>query len=788
MAESASQGIVNIKMELRRATMEAQRLGLELANAKDNADMDPNKIREMSDALNEATNKAAGLKDQINDTNERINVLAGGSKFEIAANGLGDMSSKLASLDFEGARESSERMVSTIKSINPADATKALNDIKGTFINMASAGVAGFKGVINVVGMMSKAFIQFGISLLANPIFLLVAAIVAIVVAIVMFLNKIGVLKKVMEALGAVFDFIVGVIDAIVQGFKDLTDWLGFSNNAAEDAAQRQADAAEKTAKAYEKKSAGVVAGYDHEIKMAELSGESTREAELKKAYYILNTAKARAKADIAAYQSAKLAGDLDEEELAALKDKMDASVLGAKESGYAIEELNAKFRKEDKDARTKKAEDDAKIEDDKNKKIEDANKKAAEDAKKRREEENKARIAADKMIIDITLENMEEGVDKELAINAEKYKRLRDDNLNNALITAKQRNAIDALLLEQKTAEENKILEDDRKNKLDADRAFNDELLALRQGINMTESESLKAAYDSDLENLKRRFADKLITEEQYLQLSGALKSKYGEEQAAIDKDIADREAVAKAELGATDLEGKLAQMELERQMELENTELTASEKELINQKYDQMRLDAIEKERQEKLKALSADIDIAKQGLAAAQGLSDAVFAVKKRNLVKGSAEELKMAKQQFKINKALQIGGAIMDGAKAVISSLAQSPIAIGPVPNPAGIASLAFVGITAAANIAKIAATKFEGGGGGGGSAPTPPSISAGEAATPSMNLFGSGNEGNNATAAKSVEGQNNININATVSVSEISEVQDRVKVIEDRGTL
>jgi len=85
---------------------------------------------------------------------------------------------------------------------------------------------------------------------------------------------------------------------------------------------------------------------------------------------------------------------------------------------------------------------------------------------------------------------------------------------------------------------------------------------------------------------------------------------------------------------------------------------------------------------------------------------------FANKMRKVEKGSKEEEKLARKQFKINKALQLAGAIMDAGKAMTASLAASPVAIGPVPNPAGIASLAFAGVTSLANIAKIAATQFE----------------------------------------------------------------------------
>jgi hypothetical protein len=119
---------------------------------------------------------------------------------------------------------------------------------------------------------------------------------------------------------------------------------------------------------------------------------------------------------------------------------------------------------------------------------------------------------------------------------------------------------------------------------------------------------------------------------------------------------------------------------------------------------------------------------LEFAQQGLNALSELTDVVFANKLSKVKKGSKEEEALAKKQFKFQKALQLGGATIDAAKAINASLASAPVAIGPVPNPAGIASLALAATTGAASIAKIAATKFE----GGGSAPdtTTPSIGGG----------------------------------------------------------
>jgi hypothetical protein len=135
-----------------------------------------------------------------------------------------------------------------------------------------------------------------------------------------------------------------------------------------------------------------------------------------------------------------------------------------------------------------------------------------------------------------------------------------------------------------------------------------------------------------------------------------------------------------------------------------------------------------------------INAGFELANQSLQATQNLTDIFFNYKISKAKKGSKEEEDLARKQFNINKALQIGLATIDGFKAISASLALSPVAIGPAPNPAGIASLAFVAISTAATIAKIASSQFKGAGGGGGGGETPtvgsPSIPSGNG-TPSI---------------------------------------------------
>ena len=65
--------------------------------------------------------------------------------------------------------------------------------------------------------------------------------------------------------------------------------------------------------------------------------------------------------------------------------------------------------------------------------------------------------------------------------------------------------------------------------------------------------------------------------------------------------------------------------------------------------------------------------------------------------------------LAMQQAKRQKAMAVMNATLNAAAAIIASLAQSPVAIGPIPNPVGIASLALATVTGVAQVAAAVAT-------------------------------------------------------------------------------
>jgi hypothetical protein len=231
--------------------------------------------------------RAGEVADRIKDANDAVNVFASGSKFEQITNSFGGIKDSLMSLDFEEASEKAKVFASSLGGLNAQDISKSL------------------KGLTSTVTTMGSAFVKLGVQILANPIFLLVAVITAIVVAIGVWLNKIGVLQKVL-------DFLMTPINALIDGFKELTDWLGLTSYAAEENARKMEKANEKAFKSSEKRTAAISDSYDIEIAKAKAAGKDTTDLELKKSKAISDAAKKRLADARSEYAQLKKLNDSD--------------------------------------------------------------------------------------------------------------------------------------------------------------------------------------------------------------------------------------------------------------------------------------------------------------------------------------------------------------------------------------------------------------------------------------------------------------------------------------------
>jgi len=316
-------------------------------------------------------------------------------------------------------------------------------------------------------------------------------------------------------------------------------------------------------------------------------------------------------------------------------------------------------------------------------------------------------RLNTARKIEDLENSLLKDGIEKELEINRDKFRRLQEDAKKNTKLTAKERAALKDLYDKQELAQQKVInkkyvdLEKEKNKKIDEEKAkANQERIDKEDALFQLELDLMKDRQMAEIIALSQSYEAKYLLAQDNAELTKQLEAQFLIDQAAIED-----------------------QFRLEK---------LAKDKEASDKQKD-----LIESERQARLEAIQKGLEYAQQGADAIQQIGDLVFSNKMAKLEEGSKEEEELARKQFKFNKAMQLGGAIIDAGKAITASLASAPIAIGPVPNPAGIASLAFAATTSAVNIAKIASTKFES---TGDPADTPtPNID--ESAAPNFNVVG-----------------------------------------------
>lgn len=673
-------GIQQIKKDLRD-------LKSELANATD-----PEQMAQLAE-------KAGLLSDKLKDANEKVAVFAAGSPFERTNNALGLMTSQLASLDFEGAAESAKSFSVAAKGINGEQIATQL------------------KGLGGVVANLGKGFITLGATILTNPIFLITAAITAIIVIIGALLNKLGFLKPILNAIGDVFRFIGDVIDAVVDSIKDFLDWLGLTAFAAEESAARQQAALEKTAEARENELKKTVTAYDRKIAIANIEGKNTVDLERQKQRAIAQTEAARYKDLVAAIKAAKEKGDVDAEEIKKLKEKAVAAKEAAGNARFELEKINAQEKADNKK---------------KNEEIEKSNK---ESYKKRLDEQKQYasnRLSAIKMMQDLELDLMDEGITKELAQNKTKYQRLIEDTLANEKLLSSEKDKIVALLREQE--------------------------FEAQKEINQKYADDTKKALDEADQNKLNKEKEK----------SAALI-----EQKRKDID-------AELQLDATTLETKKALLNEAMALELANTDLTENEKLLIKQRYAKEAAALDDKEKQEaiaKAQAKAAALQSIEQSLFSGIQALGSIFINDQKKLEKFNKAQ---ALVQIGIDTAKAISALVANSqanpANAVTGGLA------GVAQFASGIASI-LVNIAKAKQLLTNPASSPSGGGGGGGA--TAQSVSP---QVPQINLFGGNNNANNLSSSQSVESNQSITVKAVVSETELTTTQNKVNQIKQAASL
>jgi hypothetical protein len=538
-------------------------------------------------------------------------------------------------------------------------------------VQSAAAIAQGFQGIkeaVPSIKALTASFKGLGATILSNPIFLITAIVAAIVVGIGIFLNKIGVLDKVLKTLMA-------PINALIDGFKELTDWLNLTSYAAEENARTMEKANEKAFASSEKRTEKISKQYDLEIAAASAAGEDTTKLEKQKSKSVSDAAAKRLQTARAEYARIKKLTDEDSvERRKKLKERI-ANENKLISDGYQERKLLDIQAK----AEAKKAEAEAQKE---------AKEKAKERAAKYKEGASaiqKEIDAANKLVVDSTKTQTQKEIDdvktKYAALIAEAKKYKKD-------ITALQ--------------------------------------AAQDLEINTIRKESADEFTRIDTKSAKDIVSNMVSTNTQKIQLQGE------------------------------------ANMTSFTQLQEYNDAVEAAEQSLFD----------------------------ARVGMA--KGLISAIGEL--------AGENKKVANALFVVDKALAIGEVVVNTQREISGYLSNPTWSLLPDGGAAlKTAAVAGAKIRAATSIGTIVASsisKFMNGGGGASvSAPSSAGVSGGSqgggTAVPSFipgNLFGQGNAANNTGSASGVETNSTITVNAVVSETEMTGVQNKVNKILKNAVL
>ena len=769
-------GLGAIKAELRE-------LKGEIANATD-----PAEIARLSMAAGE-------LKDKISDANEAVNVFATGSKFEQVSNGFAGIKDSIMSLDFEEAATKAKTFATTLSTVNPASILKGM----GSFVTM--------------LGTLGTAFVKLGVQILMNPLFLIVAA----VVAIGFFLDKIGVLQ-------VAIDYLMIPINAAIDGLKMFGDFLGITNYAEDEAAakrkQEGAAASKRSDTAINETNALLAAKNKASAKAQEsfnLADDAMgREIALMKAQGKDTTdlERTRLKASIAFQKS------IQNETYATSMQIIEKNKLTLAEL-YATGERIGDFK-----AYNKLLGEQSKIINENNTKSKAAAKAVLDlendlkifeqelinDRKKANADANKDKVKGSKETTKIVIDhaaneleikrknkdqelaNMKDGIEKEQAMIVEKYDRQAEDLIKNTKYSAAEKLKLQAYYDAQEKIENDDKVEANKLRLAQNERESMAGLIALRlEGMVDGEAKELAIQADKYKKLRDAAIADTKLTAEQLqekLDIYNAL------EIAEDAKRQKAKDDAAKAKTDAANaLYFEMTATEQQKEIAALNAKY-ATEQELAN--GNQVILQKLQEDHQTALTQIEKDGATKRIEDAAAERDAKLTLA---NDITKGITDIggmlIKDQEKLAKFNKASALVQIGIDTAKAISALVAasQSNALNGVTAGAAGIAQFASGIIQIATNIAKAkqlltapSTPVSAGGGGGGGGA-------SGGGNTASMipqaaQLFGQGNNSSTVSAGgvSSSSGGGNMMVTAVVSETQITNVQKKINMINKNAEL
>lgn len=361
--------------------------------------------------------KAAGeLKDKIQDAAQAVGTQAGGA-FEKVSGSIGLVTSRLLSLDFQGAAEGAKLFAQNAADLKLKDVSE------------------GLKGLTSTLGNLGKA-------LLTNPIFLLGTVLVGII-------SNFEALKNSGGALGSIFTSLSDSVTFLKDSLLALSDAIGLTNTKAAEEAEKAKERT-KEALAGVKEFADQISS-DVEKRSADIIAKSGGNLKVAREQFKVYADQVKATNQGLIDQAnliVQRGGTLDEYQ----KNRLDAAVKENAALDKALKDISKTIQEEDSRA----SNEQQRREDERLRKAEAAGQRLLE-LKRRIYEANvaitkliekdtagagpertgitdfDAELEAQRSAQDFSIQLMQEGVDKEIAMADAKYAALRDAAKGNA-------------------------------------------------------------------------------------------------------------------------------------------------------------------------------------------------------------------------------------------------------------------------------------------------------------------------------------------------------------------
>ena len=292
-----------------------------------------------------------------------------------------------------------------------------------------------------------------------------------------------------------------------------------------------------------------------------------------------------------------------------------------------------------------------------------------------------------------------------------------------------------------------------------------NDEIIKSKEKNAKKSKKIDKKATTEKVVDKEKLLADEIKREDEQFALLQELRN--SEQENEINQLVLQYEKKFELANGNAELEKALAEQQA-IDIEAINKTYDDKEKEVAKEKA------ALEKEAADKIKEdkeaeRQQDLDDMNMRLDNASGFLDSLQTL--NNVASGKSEA--QQKKAFERNKKIESAQAMISAAKGVVNILGGTSIIPEPFASVQKGVNIAILAATLAAQLKKINSAKF--GGGGGGSIQTPSLSGGGGGSVPTLNPVSNTN---------TVLGQDN---KVYVTETDISNTQNKVKVIEERAT-